>query len=77
MKADVTFKLHPENVSEVIGRITDCVLTHEQNRNTTFRASPAAFTVRTNDVMSLLGQFEAEGFDLESSFQEVTIRPAR
>lgn len=78
MKARVTFRLHPDAETASIDRITGLVLTNSQMRETEFYPNPKriSFTVRTNDVMSLLKQFEDEGFQLESDFAEVQIRPA-
>jgi hypothetical protein len=78
MKANVTFKLHlSDDAASYLARITGLVLTTSQLKETSFRTSPkgTSFTVRTNDVMSLLQQFETEGFMMEVDFAQVSITP--
>lgn len=77
MKATITLTLDAD-ADEAIAYIMGCVLTRDQAKTVTVKRHLGVGTdlsVTTNDVMSVLRQFEEDGFELESSFTRVTIQP--
>lgn len=77
MKAHITFLLDAD-ADEAIARIMGCVLTRDQAKTVTCKRHLGVgtkLTMMTNDVISVLRQFEDEGFALESDFISVTIKP--